>query len=131
MPAKVESFHDDRRIVLTAAIPGRGLALITYNGWDRAQPQVHRGLNAEAGDSTVLFAYRKRTTKNPAMELMITAMLHRTGNTEWMAGELDPVKNIQLFDIMPSGSVTGAEITLADGTNHLVDFKDIDGEKRC
>jgi len=32
---------------------------------------------------------------------------------------------------MPSGSVVGAEITLADGTQYSVDFGEIDGFKAC
>ena len=69
------------------------------------QSQVHRGFNAEADESTVLFAYRKRTAKNPAMELMITVMLHKTDDSAWTKEELSPVKDIKLVDVMPSGSV--------------------------
>jgi hypothetical protein len=35
------------------------------------------------------------------------------------------------MDVTPSGSVLGAEITLADNTKHVIDFKDIDGFKSC
>jgi hypothetical protein len=35
------------------------------------------------------------------------------------------------MDVTPSGSVLGAELTLADGTKHMIDFKDIDGFKSC
>jgi hypothetical protein len=72
-----------------------------------------------------------RTAKNPAIELMITAMLHKTDDTQWTPEELDPVKAIRISDVTSSGSVFGAEITLADGTTHLVDFKYIDGLKNC
>ena len=73
---------------------------------------MHRGFNAEADESTVLFVHRKRTAKNPAMELMITAMLHKTDDAAWTPEELSPVKNIRIMDVTPSGSVLGAEITL-------------------
>ena len=81
--------------------------------------------------STVLGAYRKRTAKNPAMELMISVMLHKTDDSKWMKADLSPIKRIKLVDVMPSGSVIGAELTLADGTKRVVDFKDVDGHKAC
>jgi hypothetical protein len=62
---------------------------------------------------------------------MITAMLHKTDDTPWTPKELDPVKAIRIMEVTPSGSVFGAEITLADNTTHHVDFKNIDGLKNC
>ena len=116
---------------MTASIPGRQVALIAYSGWDELRSQVHRGFNAETEESTVLYAYRRRIAKNPRMELMITAMLHKTDDSAWTPEELSPVKDIRIFDVTPSGSVLGAELTLADGAVFAVDFKDIDGLKNC
>ena len=130
-PAVVQSFADGIRRVLTASIPGRKTALITYHGWDSVQTLVHRGCNAEADESTVLFAYRKRLAKNPAMELMISVLLHKTDDTNWAKEELSPLNDIQLMDVTPTGSVIGAALTLNDGTKYLVDFKDVDGFKSC
>ena len=90
-----------RKKCITASIPGRQVALIAYNGWDSVQSQVHRGFNAEAEESTVLFAYRKRTPKNPPMELMISVMLHKTDDTAWTKEELSPLKDIKLMDVIP------------------------------
>jgi hypothetical protein len=129
--AVVHSHADGTRNVLTASIPGRRTALITYHGWDTAQGLVHSGFNAEAEESTVLFAYRKRLAKNPAMELMISVMLHKTDDSEWSPDELSPLKDIKIMDVTPTGSVLGAALTLADGTRYQVDFKDIDGFKSC
>jgi hypothetical protein len=92
---------------------------------------VHRGFNAEADESTVLGAYRKRTSRNPAMEMLISVMLHKTDDSAWTTDELSPLKNIKLMDVMPSGSVIGAELTMADGAKYVVDFKDVDGFKSC
>ena len=58
-------------------------------------------------------------------------MLHKTDDSAWTKEELSPLKDIRLFDVMPSGSVVGAEILLADGTQHTVDFGEIDGFKSC
>ena len=129
--AEVDGFEDTTRTVLTAAIPGRSVALIAYRGWNNLRCRVHRGLNAEAEESTVVFAHRKRTAKNPEMELMITAMLHKTDDTPWTPDELDPVRDIRIMEVCPSGSVLGAELTLADNSTHVVDFIDIDGFKSC
>ena len=41
---------------ITAAIPGRKVALIAYHGWDRLDNLVGSGRNAEADESTVLYA---------------------------------------------------------------------------
>ena len=50
--AKVATFDDETRAVITASIPGRSVALIAYGGWDGLQSMVHRGFNAEGEDST-------------------------------------------------------------------------------
>jgi hypothetical protein len=130
-PAVVRQFGDGRRKVITASIPGRRVALITYNGWDEVRSLVHEGKNAETQESTVIYAYRRRMVKNPAMELMISVMLHRRDDGDWTPEELDPVRDIRIMDITPNRSVLGAEITLADGRVYEIDFKDIDGYKSC
>lgn len=129
--ASVETHGEGTRRVLTGAIPGRRLAFIAYHGWDSLESRIHHGCNAETDESTVIYAYRKRTAKNPAMELMISVLLHKTSDAPWSPEELRPIRELQVRDIMPSGSVIGAELTLADGTKYVVDFKDIDGYKSC
>ena len=129
--AVVRAFENGEKRGMTASIPGRQVALIAYSGWDEVRSQVHRGFNAEADESTVLYVHRKRTAKNPPMELMITAMLHKTDDTAWTPEELDPVKEFRILDMTPSGSVLGAEIRLADGTDYMVDFKQVDGLRSC
>jgi hypothetical protein len=129
--AKVHRLEGDRRMGLVASIPGRKVAFIAYHGWDRLEAMQQSGRNAEAEESTVLYAYRKRTAQNSAMELMITVMLHKTDDTPWSKDALSVLKDIRILDVTPSGSVLGAEITLSDGRMYPVDFKDIDGYKSC
>ena len=129
--AVVKQFEDGDKKVITAAIPGRQTALITYSGWDKLESLVHANRNAEADESTVIYAYKKRMAKNPAMELMITVLLHRTDDQEWTEEELSPIKDIRIMDITPTGSALGAAITLFNGEKYNVDFKDIDGERTC
>ena len=116
---------------MTASIPGRKVALIAYHGWDNIAVRTHTNRNAEAGESTVLYVQKKRLQKNPPMELMITAMMHRTDDNDWTPEELAPVKEIEILDITPSGSALGAILTLQTGEKVEVDFRDIDGRRSC
>jgi hypothetical protein len=129
--AVVREFADGLRQGLTASVPNRQVAFMAYKGWDTVRTQAHRGFNAETEESTVIGAYRKRTAKNPAIELMISVMLHKTDDSAWTDAELSPIKAIKLVDVMKSGSVLGAELTLADDSIYVVDFKDVDGYKSC
>ncbi len=130
-PAFTQAFADTRRKVITAAIPGRRVALVTYVGWDDLAARVHSERNAETDESTVIYAHKKRLAKNPAMELMISVLLHRTDDEAWTEEELDPVKSIEIMDITPRYSALGARLELRDGRTMMVDFADIDGERRC
>ena len=129
--AKTANFDHGTRKVLTAAIPGRQVALITYRGWDDLQTLTHTNRNAEADDSTVIYAHMKRTAKNPAMELLISVLLHKTDDTPWTDAELDPIQHIAIHDMMPSLSPLGVILTLRDGTKYEVDFANIDGNRMC
>ncbi len=129
-PAEVSMFETDGRKVITASVNGRRIALITYSGWDKVGSMTHTDRNAERDDSTVIFATRRRTAKNPAMELMIAVMLHRTDDSDWSAEELDPVTEIRIMDVTPVFSPLGAEITLRDGTLRKIYFEEIDGNRR-
>lgn len=108
----------------------RSAALCTFNGWDALDTKTNRGHNAEAEVSTVVFARRRRMTKNPPMELMISLLLHKTEGSIWQETELHVVRSIEIQQFMPSGSPLGANIQLADGNRYTVDFNEIDGTRR-
>jgi len=129
--AKVRHFADGRRKIITAAIAGRRVALIAYSGWDGLEARVHRNRNAEADESTVAYAFKRRTAKNPAMELMITILLHRRDDGDWTEAELDPVLSFEIQDITSAYSALGARLALRDGRRLIVDFADIDGNRGC
>jgi hypothetical protein len=129
--AEVSQFEADNRKVITASIPGRKLALISYQGWDSIEHLVHYGRNAEAEESTVLYVHKKRMDKNPAMELMITVMLHKMDDAAWTNEELSPVRDLQILDISPTGSPLGVKITLNNKETFAIDFSDIDGKRTC
>jgi hypothetical protein len=129
--AVVEHFEESNRKVITASIIGRRIALITYSGWDGLSSVVHTNRNAEADESTVIYAFRKRYEKNPAMELMISVLLHKTDDTEWTPGELSPISAVKIMDVTPASSPLGAEITLNDNQKYKIYFEEIDGNRRC
>ena len=129
--AVINQFEVGTKKVITASISGRRIALIIYNGWDKLDSLVHNNRNAEADESTVIYAYKKRMAKNPPMELMINVMLHKMDDCEWTEEELSPIKGINIMDITPSYSVLGANITLFDNKKYDIDFKDIDGKRTC
>jgi hypothetical protein len=129
--AVVNQFDDGSRKVITATIPGRSLALITYNGWDQLESFVHSNRNAEADESTVIFARKKRLDKNPPMELLITVMLHKMDDSAWTPEDLNPINGIEIMEVTSNYSTMGAIITLSDNQKYVVDFQDIDGRRRC
>jgi hypothetical protein len=127
----VRQFENGQRKVITAAIPGRRVALIAYGGWDEVRSVARHGRSAEAAESTVIFAHRRRTAKNPPMELMISVLLHRLDDGEWTEAELSPIRAIRMMEISPSHSPLGAVITLAGGEEYEIDFAEIDGYRSC
>ena len=129
--AEIKQFEEENRKVITATIPGRSLAMITYHGWDQIEHKVHANRNAESDESTVIYARKKCLDKNPPMELLITAMLHKTDDSEWTKEELNPIKSIEMLEVTPNYSPLGAIITLADNTRYNIDFADIDGRRTC
>ncbi len=129
--ATVTDVGDETRMGLTASVPGKQTALLCYRGWDTVAPLVHRGNNAEAEESTVLFCYRKRTEKNPPMELMISVLLHKTDDSPWTIEELSPIRSVRVEEVTKTYSALGATVTLRDRTTYEVDFADIDGYRSC
>jgi len=129
--ATVNNYDDGSKKTMTASIKGRQIALIAYTGWDKLDGNIHKDRNAEADESTVLYAYRKRTVKNPAMELMITALLHKMDDTDWTEEDLSPVKEIKIMEVTPAFSPLGAEITLSTGKVYKIYFEEIDGNRMC
>lgn len=129
--ALVEKRTVDGYSVLTAAIEGRRLALTSISGWDRLESKTHRGRNAESDESTVLHAWRERRQKNPPMELIVSVLLHRRDNGEWLDKELQPIVDLEVSRFMPSGSVLGVLVTLTNGLRYTVDFNEIDAHRAC
>ncbi len=116
---------------VTGAVPGRQLALVPLHGWHDVGWQTHAGRNAEADESTVIQARRRIAHyADMGVELLAALMLHKTDDTAWTDDELDPLASLRIRELMPSGSVAGAEVTLKTGEVYVVDFDAIDGRRR-
>ena len=127
-PAVVERIEAGGRPAITAAIAGRRLALVAYRGWDGLDAAVHAGLNAEADESTVLFARRAREKDSTGTDLVVALMLHRTDDGPWTPEELDPVGAMEVVPWTASGQPCGLRLDLRDGRRLVIDFEDIEGQ---
>src|SRR5690606_28731050 len=122
--AVVNKFDSADKKVISASVKGRRVAIVAYTGWDETGSMVHTNRNAEAEESTVIYLHKRRLDKNPAMELMVTAMLHKTDDSEWSEEELSPVSRIEIMDVTPVFSALGARITLNNGKLYEVYFEE-------
>jgi hypothetical protein len=129
--AVISQFEKGDKKVMTASIEGRSVAMIVYRGWDSLNFLTHTNRNAEADESTVIYAYKKRLAKNPPMELMIIAFLHKMDNSDWTEEELSPIRHLEVMEISPTASPLGVEVTIQDGKKYLVDFHNMDGRRTC
>jgi hypothetical protein len=129
--AVISQFEKGDKKVMTASIEGRSVAMIVYRGWDSLNFLTHTNRNAEADESTVIYAYKKRLAKNPPMELMIIAFLHKMDNSDWTEEELSPIRHLEVMEISPTASPLGVEVTIQDSKKYLVDFHNMDGRRTC
>jgi len=129
--AVITQFEEGDKKIMTASIEGRSVAMIVYRGWDSLNFLTHTNRNAEADDSTVIYAHKKRLAKNPPMELMITAFLHKMDNSDWTKEELSPISDLKVMEVSPTASPLGVEVTIQDSKKYLVDFHNMDGRRTC
>lgn len=63
--------------LMASIADGRKLAMIPVHGWDSIKTEVHKGLNPEADESTVIYTERIREKDYSGMEVFVTVLLHR------------------------------------------------------
>lgn len=112
---------------IIATIPGRQVALVALYGWDCVDCRVHTGQSAEANESTVIYAKRRREKHYQGMALLAMLMLHKTDDSPFTDNELSVVKTFEPVAWLKSGQPMGAEIELADGRMFTVDYGHIEG----
>jgi hypothetical protein len=117
------------RGLIASITDGRKLALIPVHGWDRIAAALHKKLNPEAEESTVLYAERIREKDYPGMEVFVTVLLHRLDGGDWTEDELNPVQSLEILPWAPSGNACGVKLALKDGREVLIDYGDVDGRR--
>jgi len=86
-PANVTRKTLGRCQAITAAIPGRSLALVAVAGWTDAAAATHRGLHPEAEESTVVYL----ESSSSGHDFLVAALLHRCDDDVWRDEDLQPV----------------------------------------
>ena len=118
----IETECDGCRTVI-AAIKDRKVAITAVTGWNSLQSTVRgSGLNAEAQQSTVIYAERSTAKNYGGMEILITVMLSRSDNGEWSQDELMPIKHFEVLPIAPSGQPCGVKLQLKSGREIVIDY---------
>ena len=117
----------DGKKALLVAIPGRQLALLNYQGWDRIESEKHAGLNPEAENSTLPYLVRGDDARYGAPDLLISVMLHRTDDIPLTDDTLQPIRSVEPLSPGMPPAVGGVKITLKSGVSYDIDFRGIDG----
>jgi hypothetical protein len=125
--AKVELRTVDGHDCIIASISGRQVALVALHGWDDVDYRMHKGHNAEAEESTVIFAHRKRIKHYQGMALLASLMLCKTNDEPFTDEELSVVKSFKPVAWFESGQPMGAEVELADGRSVTIDYGHVEG----
>ena len=109
------------------AIPGRQLAMTLYSGWDGMGIMKSTGANPEAKDSSVIYAEMIDEKRFGPVRILVSILLHKTDNSPWADNELQPIASIASLRPNLPEAIAGHLIKLKDGTEHRVDFRDMDG----
>ncbi len=128
--AVVESGSADGYKTLQASIEGRKVSMTSVYGWNSLQAAIHVGKNAEARESTVVYADRTDAEKYAGMEVLITVMLHRQDGGEWTEDELMPIRAFEVLPWAPSGQPCGVRLELKEGRSFEIDFGNPEGKLR-
>ncbi len=114
---------------ITARIPGRQIALIPITGWLKTGKYVHRGFNAEAEESSVIYAEMPHLQHEfHSLAPLITLLLHKADDSPWTDGELMPIASWRVERAGPLG-VCGVEINLNSGRRLRVCHDGIEGRR--
>jgi hypothetical protein len=125
--AIINTFEKNGHPVIAAETDLRRVAMVAYHGWDGLASATHRDLNAEAEESTVIYAHRRREKHYSGMDLAVTLLMHNPNPEPWLDDDLDPVAEMELLPWAPSGHPCGLRLALKDGREFTVDFGDVMG----
>lgn len=112
-----------------ARIPGRQVALVALDGWDRVNSLTHEGCHPEAETSALVYAESEQTVDFPALRPKLSLLLHKCDDSEWTEDELMPVASWRSPRLSDPG-IRGAMIELLDGRRFAVSFEGLEGRKQ-
>lgn len=107
---------------ISARIPARAVFAARYRGWDQLVGVSHQGRNAEAEESTVLYAIRRGPGQGGSAEIVVLLLLYRTNDQPWTEAERDPVETLT-----ESSSGETVRVVMKDGREYCVDFTAFEG----
>ena len=111
-----------------ARIPGRQVALVALDGWERIDAVTHYACHAEAEQSVLIYAECAQTSDFPALRPKLSLLLHKCDDSEWTGEELLPVASWRSPRVSELG-VFGTRIELRDGREFTVSFEGIEGRR--
>ncbi len=126
-PPQVESREIRGRVCMTAAIPGRRVALTLVSGWEGVEAFSPAPPHPEAERGSLLFAHVTDEKRYGPLSLHVACFLHRCDDAPWTDDQLDPVAALEPHHPDGPPALTGARLRLRDGSDILVDFGSIDG----
>lgn len=104
------------------------LAMTIYDGWDELGIINSRGTNPDSADSVVIYAKTART-KQYGCEgaILISQVITKESLEDFTDDELFPICSVSYTDKERRGSFGPIRLTLADGTEKIIDFSGIEG----
>lgn len=128
-PVEILSGEVDGHPYRIARIPGRQVALVALDGWDRVDSLTHEGCHPEAKTSALIYAECEQSKNFSCLRPKLSLLLHKCDDSEWTDEELMPVASWCSPRISELG-VYGTEITLRDGHEFAVTFEGMEGRKQ-
>lgn len=124
----VHKHLDQKTPAIIAKTKGLQLAMVTYRGWHHMDVVTNTKTNPVTDESTLIYANTKEEKLyGQSNYILITAMLHKTDDSDWTDDALYPVKDI-IFENEKSGGNQGTiTIILKNGKTYTVDFKGQEG----
>jgi hypothetical protein len=117
----------DAKTSIQMAIPNRQVAVTLHSGWDALGIRRETGLNPEARSSSIIYAIMKDSRRVGPVRTLVSVLLHKADNSPWTDNELQPIASIKPLHPDIPEALAGLLVRLKDGTEHHVDFKDMDG----
>ncbi len=126
---KIDKRSEGNAEAIIASTNGLQLAMVAYNGWDSIDVEKNTKKNPVTSESTLIFGNSKQTKLYGHGEyILVTAMLHKTDDSNWTDEELYPVEEISFENKESGGNFGKIKVVMKDGKTFTVDFKGREGK---